>query len=135
MVIVGSESYRYAHDLCPTPLAGQTLVAFEHVCRLHDALEERVQRAFTVKPYPDLGWRLGKRFAQRLGAAKVCREPRLDLVLKSARVVVCTYPQTTFSQAMTSGAPTLLVYPQHLWETVSRFDALIESLQAAAAES
>jgi putative transferase (TIGR04331 family) len=131
LVIVGSESYRYAHDLCPTPLAGQTLVAFEHVCRLHDALEERVQGAFVIKPYPDLGWCLRERFAERLGTTKLCTEPRLDRVLKSARIVVCTYPQTTFSQAMTCGVPALLVYPKHLWETVPRFDALLEALQAA----
>jgi len=131
LVIVGSESTRYAHDLCPTPLAGQTLVAFEHVCRLHDALEKRVQRTFVVKPYPDLGWRLRERFVERLGAAKVCTEPQLDRVLKSARIVVCTYPQTAFSQAMTCGAPTLLVYPRHLWETVVQFDGLIEALHAA----
>jgi putative transferase (TIGR04331 family) len=55
----------------------------------------------------------------------------LERALKSARIVVCTYPQTTFSQAMICGAPALLVYPQHLWETVPRFDALIEALQAA----
>ena len=131
LLVVGSESYRYAHDLCPTPLAGQTLVAFDHVCRLHDALAEHVQRAFVVKPYPDLGWCLRERFAERLGAAKVCKEPRLERALKSARIVVCTYPQTTFSQAMTCGAPAMLVYSHHLWETVPRFDGLIEALQAA----
>jgi putative transferase (TIGR04331 family) len=131
LLVVGSEAFRYPHDLCPTPLAGQTLVAFEHVCRLHDALEERIQSAFVVKPYPNLGWCLRERFVERLGTAKVSNEPRLERALKSARVVVCTYPQTTFSQAMICGAPALLVYPQHLWETVPRFDALIEALQAA----
>jgi putative transferase (TIGR04331 family) len=131
LVVIGSEAYRYAHDACPTPLAGQTLVAFEHVCRLHDALEEHVQRAFLVKPYPDLGWRLRERFAARLGAVKVCSEGRLDRVLKTARIALCTYPYTTFSQAMICGAPALLVYPQHLWDTVPQFDALLAHLQDA----
>jgi putative transferase (TIGR04331 family) len=131
LMIVGSESPRYAYDLSSTPIGGQTLVGFEYVCRLHDALEERVRSAFLVKPYPDLGWRLHERFAERLGAGKVCAFPDLDGALNLARVAVCTYPQTTFSQAMTCGAPTLLVYPRHLWETVPQFDGLIEALQAA----
>ena len=131
LIVIGSEAYRYAHDACPTPLASQTLLAFEQVCRLHDALEERVQRAFLVKPYADLGWSLRERFIERLGAGKVSSETKLDRVLSTARIAVCTYPQTTFSQAMISGAPTLLVYLKHLWETETGFDGLLAALQDA----
>jgi len=131
LLIIGNESPRYAYDLSSTPLGDQTLACFEHVCRLHDALDEGVRRAFLIKPYWDLGWRLRERFVERLGAGKICADPNLDRALKSARIAICTSPQTTFSQAMICGAPALLVYPQHLWETEPRFDGLIAALRAA----
>jgi putative transferase (TIGR04331 family) len=132
LLVIGSESPRYAYDVASTPVAGQTLECFEHVCRLHDGLDGPAKRAFLVKPYPvDLGWCLRERYVARLGESKVCADPDLKRVLRTARLAVCTYPQTTFSQAMLSGAPALLVYPRHLWETVASFDGLIETLCSA----
>ena len=131
LVVVGSELPRYAFDASSTPIAGQVLVGFDYVCRLHDALDEAPRSALLVKPYPDLGWRIGERFRERLGVEKVTSEPSLAKVMRAARMVICTYPQTTFSEAMTCGAPALLVYPRHLWETVARFDGLLETLHQA----
>jgi putative transferase (TIGR04331 family) len=131
LVVVGSEMPRYAFAAGSTPIAGQTLLGFEYVCRLHDALAETPRGALLVKPYADYGWCLRERFVERLGSAKVAVQPRLEKVMDCARMVVCTYPQTTFAEALSRRIPTLLVYPRRFWETVERFDALIRELNAA----
>jgi putative transferase (TIGR04331 family) len=131
LIVVGQEMPRYAFDAHTMPIAGQTLVGFEYVCRLYDGLEEEARRDFLVKPYPNLGWCTRERFVERLGASKVSNESNLDRLMKTARMVICTYPQTTFSEAMASGAPALLVYAKHLWETVPQFDGLLDALRAA----
>lgn len=131
LVVVGSEFPRYAFDACSTPIAGQSLLCFEQVRRLYYRLDETIRHVFLVKPYPNLGWRLRDRFVECLGPDKVATEPDLVTVMRSARIVVCTYPQTTFSEAMTSGAPAVLLYPKHLWETVPLFNGLLEALGSA----
>jgi putative transferase (TIGR04331 family) len=131
LVVIGSEMPRYAFAAWSGPIAGQTLVGFEHVCRLYEALGAAPRRAFLIKPYPEQGWALRQRFIERLGSDKVMSKRRLEDVMGSARMIVCTYPQTTFSDAMACGAPSVLVYPRHLWETVPLFDGLIETLHKA----
>jgi putative transferase (TIGR04331 family) len=131
LIVVGSEVPRYAYAAWSGPIGSQTMVGFDYVCRLYGNLQDAPRRAFKVKPYPDLGWRMHQRFVARLGGEHVVSDPRLQNVLKSARMIVCTYPQTTFSEAMASGVPAILVYPRHLWETVPLFDDLIEALRVA----
>lgn len=131
LVVIGQEMPRYAFDALSMPIAGQTLVGFDHICRLHDALDTAPQQGVLVKPYADLGWCTRKRFVERLGPSKVSTEPNLDRLMRRARLVVCTYPQTTLSEAVTCGAAAMLVYPRYLWETEPRFDGLIDALRAA----
>jgi putative transferase (TIGR04331 family) len=44
---------------------------------------------------------------------------------------VCTYPNTTFSEAMASGIPTILLYIPEFFETVPEADELIRILKKA----
>jgi putative transferase (TIGR04331 family) len=130
LLVVGQEMPRYAFDAQSMPISGQTLTGFDLICRLHDGLVSEPQSAFLVKPYPNLGWCTRDRFIDRLGRSKVSADPRLDYLMRRARIVVCTYPQTTFSEAMTCGAPAILVYIKELWETMPQFDGLLDALSA-----
>jgi putative transferase (TIGR04331 family) len=128
LLVIGQEMPRYAFDANSMPIAGQTLHEFDRVCRMHDALADGPRQAFLVKPNKNMGWRTRERYADRLGADKVCDEPRLERIWKTARVVVCTYPQTNFAEAMTIGIPAVLAYPRHLYETLAHLDGLFEEL-------
>ena len=46
-----------------------------------------------------------------------------------SRLIVCTYPQTTFSEAMHSGIPTVLLYPEKLWQLDNAFGDLVRELR------
>ena len=46
-----------------------------------------------------------------------------------SRLIVCTYPQTTFSEAMHSGIPTVLLYPETLWQLDNAFGDLVRELR------
>lgn len=50
-------------------------------------------------------------------------------LLANSRIVLCTYPQTSFSEAMFSGVPTVMLYIQEYWEVEDIYDELIESLK------
>ena len=44
----------------------------------------------------------------------------------NSKIIVCTYPETTFLEAMYSGVPTILLYKRDCWETATKFDDLIK---------
>jgi putative transferase (TIGR04331 family) len=129
LAIVGYDMPRYNFRVEASPKAGQVLEQCDMVCDLFFALNEKVQESFRIKPYPNKGWNTRARFAERLGDDKVSRGQNYRQFLSSARVVVCTYPQTTFSEAMVSGLPTILLYPAHLWETIPEMRSLLDALK------
>ncbi|MCQ1538469.1 hypothetical protein FTO68_05640 [Methanocalculus taiwanensis] len=129
--VVGVELSRYPCRREATPIAGQILVHYNMVCELHHFLNNQVQKMFRIRPYPDQGWNTKQRFIDNLGFDKVNSDGTLYEFYSSAKVIVCTYPQTTFSEAMSSGLPTILMYPEHLWETRPEFDCLLGILKKA----
>lgn len=131
LAVVGLEVPRYSFRIEAAPVAGQALTSHEMSCELYSHLSPAVKISFLVKPFPNIGWNTRRRYIDRLGADKVSDERSYYRFLSRARVVVCTYPQTTFSEAMASGLPTTLLYPAGLWENIPEMDPLVEELRAA----
>lgn len=128
---IGYESWRYGQRATAYPVSAQTLVSSDMVCDLYGLLHPEIRAAFLVKPFGDQGWNTRKRFGDKLGSEKVSKEPSYYRLLRQARLVLCTYPNTTFSEAIVSGVPTILMYPRNLFETVTEFDDLLQALMAA----
>ena len=100
------------------------------VCEFYSLLTTTIQSHFIVKPFPDRGWNTRQRFIDKLGKERVSDEPNYYRFLERAKVIVCTYPQTTFAEAMASGIPTILLYPADHWETIPQLDTLLETLHS-----
>jgi putative transferase (TIGR04331 family) len=101
------------------------------VCDLFAGLRPDIQQCFRVKPYRNLGWNTRQRFSDAIGADKIFGEQPYERCLAQSRVVICTYPETTFAEAMASGLPTLLVYCAHLWEVIPQMEGLLTALRSA----
>lgn len=129
--MVGVEMPRYSYRLQSTAIGGQTLVHYRQACNFYYSLNNNIQEMFRIRPYPDRGWNTKQRFIDNLGIDKVSSDGTLYQFYSSAKVIICTYPQTTFSEAMSSGIPTILLYPEHLWETRPEFDSLLDILKKA----
>jgi len=92
-------------------------------------LSEDIKKFFQIKPYPNRGWDTRQRFVDILGARRVTNEKKLSRFISSSRVVICTYPQTTFAESIVSGKPTVLFYPEQYWETIPEMEGLINLLK------
>ena len=77
------------------------------------------------------GWFQSKnRFADDIGIHKCSPSSRtLQEAFARSRLIVCTYPQTTFSEAMHSGIPTILLYDERLWQLDAAFGELVSELK------
>jgi putative transferase (TIGR04331 family) len=149
--VIGNECPRWVHRAHFYPMAGQWSANFEMILRFCELLPAEVQAAVKVKPYPsDEGWNTRQRFVDSLGGSKVCGGESLDEVISRSRVIVCSYPETTFAEAMASDVPTLLMYPQRFYELnavalplldtltqagIAHFDSATAAAQVAAAWS
>jgi putative transferase (TIGR04331 family) len=131
LAIIGNEMPRYQYRAQSTPHCGQTLVSCDMVCELYSLLAKKIQASFLIRPYPNRGWNTRQRFIDKLGSNRVSKESDYKRFLAQARVIVCTYPETTFSEAIASGLPAILFYPTHLWEPISKMNPLLEIMRSA----
>ena len=131
LAIVGCELPRYAYRVDAAPKAGQNLTGITMVTDLCASLTEDIRACMRIKPAQNQGWNTRQRFIDALGRDNVSEEKNYYRFLSGARLIVCTYPQTSFSEAMVSGIPTVLLYPADLWETIPQLDPLLAMLRAA----
>jgi putative transferase (TIGR04331 family) len=130
--ILGYEMPRYNFRAESSPKAGQ--VGRVHNTMLFDLfalLEPEVRDFFRIRPYP-YGWlNTRQQFIDTLGDMVVSKEKDYQKFLGTCKLIVCTYPQTTFSESMVSGIPVILYYPAHLWETIPQMNQLLDLLTGA----
>lgn len=129
---IGNEYPRWVYRAQFCPLANQWSTSFKMTLEFYGQLDGRVKDYFRVKPYPfSRGWNTSQRFVDKLGFDKVYEENAIKKIILISRVIVCSYPETTFSEAMASGVPTILMYPAHLYKLHPITFPLLEILKAA----
>ncbi len=129
--LIGLELPRYVIRVGATPMAGQILIHYDQAIKFYHSLTDIIRPHFRAKPCPDMGWNIRQRYIDDLGADKLIEGQTFYEVLAHSKVVICTYPCTTFAESMASGLPTLLLYPGHLWELNPAMDPLLKILMAA----
>ena len=130
-LIVANESPPWVFRAHFYPMAHQCLRSFRMICDLVDSLSEEVAQRVSIRPAPDQGWNLSKLFVGRFGARRVSRVGTLESALAQARLIVCSYPETTFSEAMASDIPVVLVYPPEIYERHPVTAPLLEQMRSA----
>lgn len=115
--LIANECASWVHRVHFYPMANQWSDSFSMVLDLYNRLNPKVRNAFRIKPYPaSQGWNTAQRFADALGSDVLHKERSLERVYAMSKVIICSYPETTFSEAMASGVPTILMYPEHYYE-------------------
>jgi putative transferase (TIGR04331 family) len=102
---------RYTTRASSQPKSKQALDGVRQCIQLCEALPEHIKQKIRIKlrrTPPDYGYDLRTRFVTALGADAVLPDMELDEAFRCARLVVCTYPESTFAEAMLSGLPTVL---------------------------
>ncbi|MBE2205449.1 MAG: hypothetical protein IAE94_14040 [Chthoniobacterales bacterium] len=131
-LIVGGDCPRYVYRAVFYPMADQGLRSFEMVNTLISRLRPDIRKATRIRPYQyEAGWNTGDLYAERHGVGMITTTGTLTQAFVTARVIVCTYPETTFTEAMSSGKPTILIYDPCLNERHPATFALIEKLRRA----
>ena len=129
--IIGNESSRWVFRCHFYPMGAQCLHSLTLMTQLYESVNEQVKQCIRVKAYSNQGINTNKRYADRFGADKILLDEKIDTVFSLSKVIICTYPETTFSEAMASGVPTIMVYPEELYERHPSTRSLLDKLRLA----
>lgn len=131
-LIVGNEYPRYVYRAVFYPMVDQCLRSFSMVNRMIGLFSDTVSEATRIRPYHvDCGWNTKLMYSEVHGANKIYSKGSLKNEFAKARIIICTYPETTFTEAVVSGVPTILMYPPEYYERNPVAYALIEQLKEA----
>ncbi len=82
---------------------------------------------FKIKSYKNMGWCLEEKYKKFFGNKSITKK-NVKKVIQESKLVVCTYPETTFLESMISGVPTILLYMDDIWKFDDSFQDLINNL-------
>jgi putative transferase (TIGR04331 family) len=109
-LMIGAEYTRWVSRIGFYPLASQSLSQVDQTLIFYNSLNAKVQQSFKVKPYlPNQGWNTYATYQNYLGKERIEDCQSLDRAISMSRLIVCTYPETTFSDAIMSNTPTILL--------------------------
>jgi putative transferase (TIGR04331 family) len=129
ILLIGLESPKYSYFVQSGPVSSLVLDDFESNISLVNLLSSDALINLKVRPALDQGWNLRLRYSDELGIDKISNHGAIDEDIKNSKLVVCTYPSTTFLEAMLSNTPTVLVYSKEVWELRPEFGELLKRLK------
>jgi len=131
-LIIGYENSRYVTRANANPHGEQCLVMYSSILNLIENIsDDDLKTSIKIRPYPNMGWDLKARFVDELGVNCIQNDLKLYKAYEQAKVIVCTYPNTSFAEGMVSGQPTILFYQKLFWELDDHFKPILNILRRA----
>jgi putative transferase (TIGR04331 family) len=131
VTLIGLDTGMFSFGMYDGPHSSLMLNDFSHKVDFIKSIPCHIFDHIKVLPYPNSPWNFSKRLIDIFGGRIISNIKDFDSVIASSKIIVCTYPQTTFSSAMISGTPTILLYDKRYWELSPEFDDLISILEKA----
>ncbi|MAV94732.1 MAG: hypothetical protein CMA31_03480 [Euryarchaeota archaeon] len=133
ITLIGCEFPRYNYRIQSAPMSSLILEDFNQKVKFIKLLNafKLPKFSFKIRPYPDRGWSLKDRYIDNFGTKTISTHKTLQDDFLDAKVIICTYPETTFFESMQSGIPTVLLYVAKYWELDESFAPLARRLVKA----
>ena len=129
ITLIGLEFSRYSYRIQPGPQSSLTMDDFEQKTKFINTLSKKARINFKIRPYPNMEWLLGSKYADMYGDAILSTNKTMFQDFLQSKMIICSYPQTTFSEAMHSGVPTILLYTEEYWELHPDYNELITEMK------
>ena len=130
ITLIGLELTRYSNRAQTGPQSSLMVHEFEQKTKFIDTLNEKVCINFRIRPYSREGWWLtSNRYADMYGDAILSNNKKIFQDFLQSKMVICSYPETTFLEAMHSGVPTILLYTEEYWELHPDYNELIKEMK------
>ena len=127
--LIDYDSLRYSYRCATIPMGPLSLEAYKQNARLINRLSPQIRSKLRVRPQIYGSWEKEQRYIDDFGPEIISSQPSVEAMILNSRLMICTYPQTVFSEAMVSGVPTMIIYLEELWEVQPIYSDLIALLK------
>tara|TARA_Y100001968_G_scaffold276439_1_gene270725 strand:- start:189 stop:1982 length:1794 start_codon:yes stop_codon:yes gene_type:complete len=131
ITLIGSGLPPFAFAPNSMPMSSLILHDFEQKIKFCDVLVKRFSDSLRIRPYPDQGWGIADMYCDRYGKDIINSNKSYSQSILESKLIICSYPQTTYSEALSSGKPTLLLFKSEYWELDKRNTHLIKKMMKA----
>jgi putative transferase (TIGR04331 family) len=131
--IIFNNTPRYSIRCASIPMSALALDCYEQIKSFLELLDRDIllNVKAKLKNVQKGHYDFASRLIQDFNPSIISHRKSIYDVINHSRVVVCTYPQTTFSEAIFSGVPTMLIYEEKFYEVLDIYDELIDVLKEA----
>jgi len=131
--IILNTTPRYSIRCCSIPMSSLALDCYEQIKSFIELLDRDILVNVKAKPktVPRGHYDIGSRLISDFDPSIISHRKSIYDVIKHSRIVICTYPQTSFSEAIFSGVPTMLIYEEKFYEVQDIYHELIDFLKIA----
>ena len=129
ITLVGLELPRYSYRAQTGPNSSLIIEEFNQKVSFINSLNKKNRDFLKIRPYSNRGWFTKERYSDLYGEKIISKNKSLFQDFSMSKLIVCSYPQTTFLEAMHSGIPTVLLYKKEYWELNKIFNELVAELE------
>lgn len=126
ILFVGNDKYDFCSRITPGPVSNSSYFAIKDLNQIHKKLKKNIaSKIFYIGKKKDID---GSKYIKINNNINFLKNESLRQNLKKARLVICTYPMTTFIDSLLS-CPTILVYRPAQWQEISMLSNSYKNLK------
>ena len=131
ILFIDFENTRYGFRCQSVPVGPLVLDVFNQNKKFLMGLNAKILRNLKIRPKGLGSWETEKRYIHYFGKDIITDKPSMLQDFDDSKIVICSYPQTSLSESMFAGIPTILLLKKGIWECQSIFDELFDELEKA----
>tara|TARA_Y100001935_G_scaffold255448_1_gene268535 strand:- start:144 stop:1910 length:1767 start_codon:yes stop_codon:yes gene_type:complete len=118
LLIVANETVRYHQKNYHLPTGPENQIEYLEIKSLIKNLSQKIKNKIILRNKKDLGYSLSKKIKKDFSDIRISilnEKKHIDVELKKTKLILCTYPETTISQALASGIPTVIFLSKKIY--------------------
>lgn len=129
IVFVGNELKPYINRISPGPMSISSSKIIDDLEIIFKNLNQNIRSKIFYAPKKKMIRYFSNKISKILKKDKILPIGKLALNIQKSKLVICSYPQTTFFDAIMSG-PTILVYNPKLWRHYNKLNKSYKVLKS-----
>lgn len=131
VTLIGTRGGRFSYGMQSGPASSLMLDEFQQKKEFLVCSKVRFNRNISYYPGEIDAWEFRLRLYDFLDKEKISSYPDYSEALQKSKLIICSYPQTTFADSLFYETPTVLLYMEKYWTFPPYFNSLLEDLKLA----
>ncbi len=128
LLVITHNVSKYPHYVTTSPVSGQVLDQVTMIKDFHKNLPRKIEDKFYIRPYHIDCWDLNTRYKEIFKNKVLINKKHYEKIYKNSKIIISTYPKTTFYESFLSGPSILLTNLNH-FKIKNEYDELHDVLK------